>query len=236
MSDENEPTTDNRNIHQRMLAVMAKCTYIQKDQRKVAGQYTAVKHDAVVAKVRGYLLEQGILAVTTVDHCEVTACSDGQRSSWRAEAKVTVSFINADNPADCIRVQSFGSGDDRGDKAVGKAISYATKYAILKALMLETGDDADHDASAESAPVLKDAEEKCRVAIRRWFAQMNIDEAVYGEIGKPLNELPLAKLQEMASKLETPESRKKLGAMYKAHLAKKQQEQEFPDADEELPA
>lgn len=31
------------------------------------------------------------------------------------------------------------------DKGPGKAISYAVKYAYLKAFALETGDDPDHD-------------------------------------------------------------------------------------------
>jgi hypothetical protein len=32
---------------------------------------------------------------------------------------------------------------DNGDKAPGKAISYATKYALLKTFLLETGEDEE---------------------------------------------------------------------------------------------
>ena len=58
---------------------------------------------------------------------------------------MVVRFANVDEPTDFIDVPSFGYGVDPQDKGPGKAMSYAVKYALLKALGLETGDDADHD-------------------------------------------------------------------------------------------
>jgi hypothetical protein len=57
-----------------------------------------------------------------------------------------VRFANIDDPQDFIDVESCGHGIDTQDKGPGKAQSYAVKYALLKALGLETGDDADHDS------------------------------------------------------------------------------------------
>lgn len=151
------------NIYQRMHEVMTKCTYVKKDANKVAGQYTAVKHDDVTAKVRPYLLEAGVLPITSVVNVVNSnhliskkgyqGAPDRQVMSYRAEAEVIITFACIDDKEDAYTVRAFGTGDDMGDKAVGKAISYAAKYAMLKALMLETGDDADHDASvAHSVP------------------------------------------------------------------------------------
>jgi len=143
------------NIFQRLAAVMEECTYVQKDQKRINNQYTAVRHDDVTAKVRPALLKHGICPVTSVLSCEVEHFEVIRRGNpvlnYRAEAEVELTLVNVDDPTDLIAVRSFGSGDDQGDKAVGKAISYAAKYAMLKALMLETGDDADHDASVESS-------------------------------------------------------------------------------------
>jgi hypothetical protein len=61
----------------------------------------------------------------------------------RTQAFMTVRFVNIDEPADWIDVQSFGYGIDESDKGPGKAMSYAVKYALLKALGMETGDDPD---------------------------------------------------------------------------------------------
>src|ERR1019366_8838008 len=100
-------------------------------------QYSIVSHDAVTALVRPALLEQGVIYYSI----RTTPSYDGNRT----EAHMTVRFVNIDEPSDFIDVESFGHGIDPGDKSPGKAMSYAVKYALLKTLGLETGDDPDLD-------------------------------------------------------------------------------------------
>ena len=147
------------NVHQRIAAVMKDCTYVQKDRNKVAGQYTAVKHDDVTAKIRPYLLANGLIITSTVTECQITEGvitrkgRGGESYDTRnVVANVTVcqEVINIENPSDRVMIHSNGMGEDQGDKAIGKAISYACKYGILKTFLLETGDDADNDASIET--------------------------------------------------------------------------------------
>jgi hypothetical protein len=108
---------DTRNIQQRMLAVMADVGYIQKEDKKVNNQYTFVSHDAVVAKTREAFIKHGIMVVSSVkEH------------------------------SDYIEGDYLGHGVDPQDKGPGKATSYAKKYAILTALLLETGDDPERDS------------------------------------------------------------------------------------------
>ena len=138
-----------RNIYQRMAAVMAKVAYIQKDEKQKGMNYRTVSHDAVVALLRPHFLEEGIhMEVDVVEHSQ-----DGNRT----EATVLVSFVNIDEPKDRILAKAFGYGVDQQDKGPGKAISYAVKYALLKNLFLETGDDpdyhdVDHEPEAEHPP------------------------------------------------------------------------------------
>lgn len=128
---------ETKNIHQRLAAVMTDVTYIQKEKKKDM-QYSIVSHDAVTAKVRPALLAHGIVYYPV-------RCAHAH-SGNRAEAEMTVRFVNIDDPADFFDVQTFGYGCDGQDKGPGKAMSYAVKYALLKALGLETGDDADTDS------------------------------------------------------------------------------------------
>lgn len=128
---------DKPNVHQRLAAVMGEVTYIQKE-RKHGMQYTVVSHDAVTAKVRPALLKAGIVYYPV--RCEHT------HNGNRAECSMTVRFVNIDQPSDFFDVPTFGYGIDAQDKGPGKAMSYAVKYALLKALGLETGDDPDTDA------------------------------------------------------------------------------------------
>lgn len=126
-----------QNIYQRLAAVMAEVSYIQKDKPKDM-KYSIVSHDVVTKKVRPALLNHGIVYFPI--RC------DHQHNGNRAECSMTVRFVNVDEPADFFEVQSFGYGCDSQDKGPGKAMSYAVKYALLKALGLETGDDADHES------------------------------------------------------------------------------------------
>lgn len=58
-------------------------------------------------------------------------------------------FVNLDKPEEYIETTVYGDGVDTGDKAVGKAMTYADKYALMKVYKLSTGDDPDKDASPE---------------------------------------------------------------------------------------
>jgi len=128
------------NIYQRLSAVMNEVDYIQKD-KKQGMRYSIVSHDVVTAKVRPFLLKHGIVyPVSIKEHWQ-----DGNMTGVLAE----VSFVNVDDPQDRVVVQSMGYGIDDQDKGPGKAVSYAVKYALLKVLGLETGDDPDENQDAK---------------------------------------------------------------------------------------
>ena len=133
-----QPEPDTRNIYQRILDVMCDVKYVQKDGRmhKDAGGYKFVSHDAVMAAVRPALVKHGIVVISTV--------ADIQQDGNRTMVKMLVRFVCADDPTrSYVEVLYPGYGIDKQDKGPGKAISYAVKYALLKTLCLETGEDAD---------------------------------------------------------------------------------------------
>lgn len=123
-----------RNIAQRIAAVMGEVDYVQKE-KKSGMNYSIVSHDAVTAKVRPLLHKHGVIYYPRGLHV--------QQNGNRTEAVFTVRFENIDNREDYIDVETFGYGVDPQDKGPGKAMSYGVKYALLKVLGLETGDDPD---------------------------------------------------------------------------------------------
>lgn len=124
-----------KNIHQRIHDAMKEVDYVQKE-KKPRMQYSIVTHDAVTALVRPVLHRHGIVY-------HIAKLRHGQDGN-RTRAWVQVAFVNIDNPSDRFLTESFGYGVDDQDKGPGKAISYAVKYALLKTLGLETGDDPDN--------------------------------------------------------------------------------------------
>ena len=123
------------NIHQRVLGVMDDLHYVKKEDKKVNGQYTFASHDGVTAALHPFLVKHRIVVIPTV----VEHTRDGNLTVVNVE----VNFVNADMPEDKITINSIGTGTDNQDKGIGKAVSYATKYAFLKVFVLETGDDIE---------------------------------------------------------------------------------------------
>ena len=67
--------------------------------------------------------------------------------------RVTYRFLCIDNPESYIDIVSYGDGVDSQDKAPGKAMTYADKYALMKAYKIITGDDPDQNQSEEQKTV-----------------------------------------------------------------------------------
>ena len=130
-------------VLQRLNWAQRQVDYVQKT--KPAGlRYSIVSHDAVTAAVRPILVEAGVLYYP---HSMVLK-QDGDRT----ELVFMVRFVSIDMPSDHIDVATVGYGLDNSDKGPGKAISYGVKYALLKALGLETGDDPDLEQTTVHTP------------------------------------------------------------------------------------
>jgi hypothetical protein len=137
--------TKTANIYQRISAVQKAVGYLQKD-RSVStggGSYRAISHDAVVASLRSHMIEHGIVAtITLADECAFDLPIEGAKQRL-FHASFTICFTNIDNPQDSFFVTLPAHAMDNADKAPGKAISYAFKYALLKVFALETGEDEE---------------------------------------------------------------------------------------------
>ena len=154
------PTPPILNIYQRIHNVMKEVTTIKKEDKKINGQYTFVSHDEVTRVMHDAFVKHGIVMIpNVVDFVENsytdTAMKWDDKLNRKTEqtvlicktsVKIDISFINIDDPSDKICVQFPGMGIDNQDKGIGKAISYAVKYALLKTFCLETSDDVEKDS------------------------------------------------------------------------------------------
>ena len=71
-----------------------------------------------------------------------------QRLVFIAECRVSLT-IKALGSEQVLIFEGWGSGVDSGDKATGKALTAAVKYALFKGFRLQYSDDPDADASEE---------------------------------------------------------------------------------------
>lgn len=132
------------NIYQRINEVRKEIDYIQKD-KKVEG-YMALTHDTVTFETRKFFVEQGVVIIPHLLRSTTketgTATSKGT-PFIRMEATYSFDFVNMDEPSDRFTVEIEAHALDHGDKAPGKVLSYAKKYAVLKVLEIESGEEEE---------------------------------------------------------------------------------------------
>ena len=139
-------TNGKPNIYQRLNAIMQEIGYVQKDKQNSFMKFKYVSHDAVTASLRPFFVKNGVVVTCDIVQQDVKEITTGKADkAYMTAVTAQVSFINMDNPDDRVIVHSIGQGIDKNDLGPGKAVSYAYKYALLKTLALETGDDPEND-------------------------------------------------------------------------------------------
>ena len=155
----------NLNIYERLLNISTELQTVAKNLEVSMGKngkYKAVGEADVLRAVKplelkhrvySYPVEREIIESGTLESVDYNG---NVKKQLFERIKVTYRFINIDKPEEFVDITSYGDGIDSGDKSVGKAMTYADKYALLKAYKMVTGDDPDQDASND----LKDASTK----------------------------------------------------------------------------
>ena len=142
------------NLYQRLNAVRSRVHYVRKDKRVGEGGYLAVTHDAVTALIREHLIREGVMLIPSLVKSAVvlTGTTTAKGIPFiRYEATYVFNVVNVDNPAECLKFDLEAHAIDQGDKAPGKALSYATKYAYLKLLSIESGEEEEERETQKPA-------------------------------------------------------------------------------------
>ena len=150
--------TKKLNIYERLLLISTDLQTVAKNlevSMGKAGKYKAVGEAGVLRAVKplelqhrvySYPVEREIIESGTLESVDYNG---NIKKQLFERIKVTYRFVNIDKPEEFIDITSYGDGIDSGDKSVGKAMTYADKYALLKAYKMVTGDDPDQEASDE---------------------------------------------------------------------------------------
>lgn len=142
------------NIFQRMSAITTECEAVAKNLTVGKGtnkEYKAVGEGDVLRAVKPIEAKYGVYSYPCkrdVIQSEYYTSKEG-RSNQFIRIDTTYRFVNMDNPNEYIDITTYGDGVDSQDKAPGKAMTYADKYALLKGYKIETGEDPDKDASGD---------------------------------------------------------------------------------------
>lgn len=138
------------NIYQKLIEVRKTADYLKKDN---AGfQFKYVSSSQTLLALREKMDEMNLLLVPEITDYKWTKLIEGTNSKGNVtidiltELKINYMWINADKPEEILTIGWYGQGiDTNGEKGVGKALTYAEKYFLLKFFNIATDKD-DPDA------------------------------------------------------------------------------------------
>ena len=161
---------EQKNIFQRMSAITAELRTVAKNLTVSTGgknSYKAVSERDILDAVKPIEEKHGVYSypasrnVLESNLLESESSYNGQttkKTTFMTRIETVYRFVNVDKPDEYIETVTFAEGIDAQDKGSGKAMTYADKYALMKAYKISTGDDPDQTASEDTE--YKPAEKK----------------------------------------------------------------------------
>ena len=150
------------NIYQKMLAITSELQTVTKNltvQQTKTSSYKAVSERDILDAVKplevkhgvySYPISREVLESNLLESESEYQGKTSKKTTFMTRIKTVYRFVNIDDPADYVETTTFAEGIDSQDKGSGKAMTYADKYALMKAYKISTGDDPDQTASVDT--------------------------------------------------------------------------------------
>lgn len=154
------------NIFEKMAAITEELRPVAKNMTVGTGnnKYKAVSERDILDAVKPLEYKYGVYSYPVGRTVLESNLLEGEKTYTDAKGNTTVNrtttfmtrietvyrFVNIEKPEEFIEMTTFAEGIDPADKGSGKAMTYADKYALMKAYKISTGDDPDQEASGET--------------------------------------------------------------------------------------
>lgn len=150
------------NIYEKLSAITAELQTVAKNltvETTKGKGYKAVSERDILDAVKpieakhgiySFPVSRSVLESQTLESENEYNGNKTKKTTFFTRIETIYRFVNIENPDEYIDTVTFSEGIDSQDKGSGKAMTYADKYALMKAYKISTGDDPDQNASEET--------------------------------------------------------------------------------------
>ncbi len=197
-------------IYKKMLEITNELGTVAKNLNvsiSKTASYKAVSEVDILNAVKPLEHKHGVYSYpyeTNIINQEIvtTETQYGKKDNYFIRLERIYRFVNVEDPNDFIEVKSYGDGIDTGDKATGKAMTYADKYALMKAYKISTGDDPDKDPSDDSpkterkTQAISTATDKQLDMVKKLYSTDELN-SMLGRLNKDISSLTVREASDM---------------------------------------
>lgn len=128
------------NIYQRLSNVRKTCGYIKKENEGY--QFKYVSSSQTLGHLHNAINENGLILIPEIvsQDLQETTNQKGNKEFF-TKLSMVFTWVNIDNPDEKIICQWTAQGLDSAEKGIGKALTYAEKYFLLKFFNIATDKD-----------------------------------------------------------------------------------------------
>lgn len=128
------------NIYQRLSNVRKTCGYIKKENEGY--QFKYVSSSQTLGHLHNAINENGLILIPEIvsQDLQETTNQKGNKEFF-TKLSMVFTWVNIDNPDEKIVCQWTAQGLDNAEKGIGKALTYAEKYFLLKFFNIATDKD-----------------------------------------------------------------------------------------------
>lgn len=197
------------NIYEKMAAITSELQTVAKNltvQQTKTSSYKAVSERDILDAVKpleakhgvySYPVSRSILESNLLE----TENDYGKKTTFMTRIETVYRFVNIEKPDEYIETTVFSEGIDTQDKGSGKAMTYADKYALMKAYKISTGEDPDQTASEENNYKPKPKEPSPRDRLIAKLKEKGIDVNTYAQEKGLIGKVPNSRFEELLAEL-----------------------------------
>lgn len=157
MSDEQKPEVK-LTLLAKLAKIVAAIDHVEKSGRNEFHKYNYVRAADVAWVVRKALSEQNIYLVSDVVEVRNYEIPAKEGMMQAVDVKMEFSLFDGDSPETSpIVLHAWGTGTDKGDKAIYKAQTGALKYGLRHAFLIPDESDPEADTAVDKATATENA-------------------------------------------------------------------------------